>query len=276
MRILKIAGRVFVFIILTILTQIGGFVYLLNIAIHRVNKRKVDRQFRGRLIKLSSFLLLYLVMTFAIVPFVARALGRVPLPLTTTNHLRPARMLTCFLNRNYVTTALRDVSFKVATGINQKYPGTVVNYLDASFPFINKFPLMPHLSHNDGKKVDFSFCYMNSKTGEATNSIPSIIGYGICEEPSANEINTPRICGQKGFWQYSMLKKIVPQGRKKDFSFNESKTADLINLFAEEKEVGKIFIEPHLKERLHLVNEKIRFQGCHAVRHDDHIHVQLK
>src|SRR3954465_6968750 len=98
MRILKIAGRVFVFIILTILTQIGGFVYLLNIAIHRVNKRKVDRQFRGRLIKLSSFLLLYLVMTFAIVPFVATALGRVPLPLTTTNHLRPARMLTCFLN----------------------------------------------------------------------------------------------------------------------------------------------------------------------------------
>ncbi|MFT5619364.1 MAG: hypothetical protein ACI85I_002607, partial [Arenicella sp.] len=39
---------------------------------------------------------------------------------------------------------------------------------------------------------------------------------------------------------------------------------------------GKVFIEPHLKTRLGLENySKIRFHGCQAVRHDDHIHVQL-
>jgi hypothetical protein len=27
---------------------------------------------------------------------------------------------------------------------------------------------------------------------------------------------------------------------------------------------------------LGLTNNKIRFHGCHAVRHDDHLHVQLK
>ena len=31
-----------------------------------------------------------------------------------------------------------------------------IHYLDANFPFINKFPLLPHLSHNDGKKIDIT------------------------------------------------------------------------------------------------------------------------
>ena len=40
--------------------------------------------------------------------------------------------------------------------------------------------------------------------------------------------------------------------------------------------LGKVFIEPHLKDRMKLTNSKIRFHGCGAVRHDDHIHIQLK
>lgn len=40
--------------------------------------------------------------------------------------------------------------------------------------------------------------------------------------------------------------------------------------------VRKIFLEPHLKTRLKLSKySKIRFHGCHSVRHDDHIHLQL-
>ncbi len=36
-------------------------------------------------------------------------------------------------------------------------------------------------------------------------------------------------------------------------------------------------IEPYLKKSLGLGTEsKIRFQGCQAVRHDDHIHLELK
>jgi len=40
--------------------------------------------------------------------------------------------------------------------------------------------------------------------------------------------------------------------------------------------LGKVFVEPHLKTRMKLVDSKIRFHGCGAVRHDDHIHIQLK
>jgi hypothetical protein len=37
--------------------------------------------------------------------------------------------------------------------------------------------------------------------------------------------------------------------------------------------IGKIFIEPHLKQRFAPSEAKIRFQGCRAARHDDHIHL---
>jgi len=46
--------------------------------------------------------------------------------------------------------------------------------------------------------------------------------------------------------------------------------------FASADATGKIFIEPHLVKRLKLASNKIRFQGCRAVRHDDHLHVQLR
>ena len=148
--------------------------------------------------------------------------------------------------------------------------------MDANFPFIDKFPLIPHLSHNDGKKLDLSFCYRDTKTGEPTNDCPSFIGYGICEEPRSDEKNTDDFCADKGFWQYSFLTKVISQDSKKDFTFDSDKTRELVNLFSTQQTIEKIFIEPHLKKRLNLTSDKIRFHGCQAVRHDDHIHVQIK
>lgn len=221
-------------------------------------------------------MMLYLLTTFIIVPALAKSLGRVPLPFTETKHLRPLNILTCFLNRNYVRPELRQSAFEVATQMNNQFPGTTVNYLDANFPFINNFPLLPHLSHNDGKKIDLSFCYRDAKTGESTNKCPSFIGYGICEEPLPNEKNTAAFCAGKGYWQYSFLTKVISQDSKKDFAFDSDKTRELINFFVTQPSIGKIFMEPHLKTRLKLTSDKIRFHGCQAVRHDDHIHVQLK
>jgi hypothetical protein len=40
--------------------------------------------------------------------------------------------------------------------------------------------------------------------------------------------------------------------------------------------VRRVFIEPHLKARLDLARlSKVRFAGCRAARHDDHIHVDF-
>lgn len=180
------------------------------------------------------------------------------------------------LNSHYVRPALRQTALDVATQMNHQFPGTIVNYLDGGFPFINKFPLVPHLSHNDGKKLDLAFCYIDNRTGQTTNRAPSIIGYGISEQPRANEVNTTAMCTSKGYWQYNFMMTIIPQGNKRYFTFDSVRTKELVNHFAAASPIGKIFIEPHLKKRLCLISNKIRFHGCQAVRHDDHIHVQLK
>ena len=74
---------------------------------------------------------------------------------------------------------------------------------------------------------------------------------------------------------YSFLQKINFHKKRKT-TLDEVHTKQLIRKIIRHKNVKKIFLEPHLKTRLGLQNEsKIRFHGCHAVRHDDHIHIEI-
>lgn len=276
MRILKALFILVIFFLLTILTQVGGLVYLLSFLTHPLIYRRLKNKYFRGILKMSSFLALYFLMTFLIVPFVAKPFGREQLPINEKNHLKPLTILTCILNRNYVRTELKETTFRVANDMNQQFPGTSLNYLDGNFPFFDGFPLIPHLSHNDGKKLDITFCYRDKKTNRQTNKCPSFIGYGIAENPLPGETNTAFICAQKGYWQYSFLQKVIPQANKQNFTFDNIKTKTLVDLFAAQTTIEKIFIEPHLKTRLNLRSDKIRFHGCQAVRHDDHIHIQLK
>ena len=276
MRVLKVTLTIILFCLLTVVTQVGGLVYLFSILTRKWTDKWTSNNFLKATYRLTSFLTLYCITTFLIIPAIAKPFGRVPLPFTETNHLQPLNILTFILNRNYVRPELRQTSFDVAKQMNDKFPGTTLNYLDANFPLVDKFPLIPHLSHNDGRKLDLSFCYLDTKSGEATNKCPSFIGYGICEEPRPNEKNTADFCADKGHWQYNLMNKVISQANKQDFTFDSNKTRELVTLFASQQTIGKIFIEPHLKTRLSLTSDKIKFHGCLAVRHDDHIHIQLK
>ncbi len=63
------------------------------------------------------------------------------------------------------------------------------------------------------------------------------------------------------------------------FAFAEvdpERTEALLRKFISAPETQKILIEPHLKIRLHADVPKVRLQGCHAARHDDHIHIQIQ
>jgi hypothetical protein len=276
MRILKIGLVILAFLALTVLTQVGGLVFLISLFTHKFINNKIRPNWGRYLLKCTSFLLLYVITTLAIIPLIAKPLGRVPMPVTQTNGLQPLNVMTCLLNRHYVRSELRQTTLEVARQMDHQFPGTIMNYLDAGFPFINKFPLIPHLSHNDGKKLDLAFCYIDNRTGLPTNQSPSIIGYGISEQPHANEVNTAAMCSSTGHWQYSFMMTIIPQGNRRFFTFDSIRTKALVNRFAAAPAIGKIFIEPHLKARLGITSNKIRFHGCQAVRHDDHIHVQLK
>jgi len=276
MTFLKIFLALICILLLTLVTQIGGIVLVFSFLTFGYVEKRVKGSWKRLVVKTLIFATLYVIFVFLLVPQIAKPFGRVPLPVFENRHLKPGNFPTCLLNRHYVRSELREIAYQVAENMNTKYPGATVNYLDANFPFINKFPLLPHRSHNDGKKLDLSFQYNDSRNGEMTNDIPSFIGYGICEEPKEGEFDTPGDCGKKGYWQYSLLKEIVPQGKKSKFIFDTGRTRDLIIGFASVAGIGKIFIEPHLKTRLGLTNAKIGFHGCQAVRHDDHIHVQLK
>ena len=147
-------------------------------------------------------------------------------------------------------------------------------YLDASFPFIDGFPLWPHLSHKDGKKVDDSLIYQN-QNGEITNKKPSVSGYGVFAEPAQYEYNAIAQCKKQGHWQYDFTKYFTFGRINRKIEFSKQGTKSLLIVIVEQPEIRKIFIEPHLKSRLKVNSKKIRFHRCIAVRHDDHIHFQL-
>lgn len=108
-------------------------------------------------------------------------------------------------NRNYVWPELNKAIGDIASEFGKQNKEIKVIYLDANFPFIDKFPLLPHLSHNDGKKIDVSLIYKN-RNGQLTNKKPSVCGYGVYESPRENEYNQTVSCKQNGNWQYDFPK----------------------------------------------------------------------
>lgn len=172
---------------------------------------------------------------------------------------------------------MKTTAENVAKKLFIKNPGTVLCYLDANFPFINGYPLEPHFSHRDGKKLDVALHWQKINNGESIFGTPGFLGYGVCAEPLSGEIDMEPECKGQGNWWRSLEKNTAELFyNKKKYLFDEQTSAEMIRLFANEKNVRKILLEPHLKQRLGFgKNNKIRFQGCRAARHDDHVHVQL-
>jgi len=246
------------------LTQIGGGVYLLSLFI----SSKWTKPFKFK--SLLIFTALYLLSTLVIVPLIAPLFGRET--VVNTNTIHPTNYMTILLNRNYVRPELNELLSQT----EQKLTGTgiEIHYLDANFPFMNKFPLLPHLSHNDGKKIDISLIY-ETEQGSITNKQKSRSGYGHFEHPKPNEFNQIDKCLSHGYFQYDFPKYLTFGTLNDNLVFSKKGTKILIESILKCQNLGKLFIEPHLKNRLKLTNNKVRYHGCGAVRHDDHIHIQL-
>ncbi len=274
MRYLKLIGFILLITFLTVLTQVGGVILLLSYALYVPIKLRFLKKSPRKFLFFPFFLVIYLISTFLIIPLITKNFGRTPLPIYS-NTIKPLNIMTCVLNRHYVRPELKKSLIGVSKKMHQQYPNTVVNYLDANFPFYNGFPLLPHLSHNDGKKVDIAFFYKD-KNDNLINNAPSFIGYGVYEAPKTGEYNMPENCKSKGYWQYSIIEKFIPQWNKDKMIFDKDKTKRLIQLLTEKGSTSKIFVEPHLKSRMNIKSNKVRFHGCRAVRHDDHIHLQIK
>ena len=95
-------------------------------------------------------------------------------------------------------------------------------------------------------------------------------------EPNEGEFSQTLFCKEKGYWQYDYPKYLTLGTPNDELVFSNDGTKRLLTSILEVEAVGKIFIEQHLKVQMSLTNEKLRFQGCGAVRHDDHIHFQIR
>lgn len=246
---IKILLQAFVFVSLTIISQVGGLAWLVALC------------FRRRAIVFTAA---YITLSVTAI-WVAPTLGRKSIPCISGDALQMQSKLFCALNRQYVVPELYDVLVDFAFQMERDFPGTETRVLDANFPYFSGFPMLPHLSHEDGRKVDLAF-YYESNEGYLPGVAKSPVGYFAFEDgPTDCPDNTIT-------WRWDM---IWLQAFWPDYRLETLRMRAALQLLGADNRVGKVFIEPHLKERLGAKGQKIRFQGCRAARHDDHIHIQL-
>ncbi|WP_370238217.1 hypothetical protein [Brevundimonas sp.] len=184
--------------------------------------------------------------------------------------LAPVKRRYCDRDRHYVTPAARDALTDAATRLAKDFPGIVVGFMDGSgSEGIVPFP--PHLSHGDGRQVDLALCYTDTQ-GRPLAEVPDTRkwgGYWPAEPPRPGErIACPQ--GREG----RAHKPDPPANRP--WRLDEERTRAMVMILIADPRVRRVMIEPHLEERFGLWgHSKLRFAGCQAARHDDHIHVDF-
>ena len=273
-RFFRILLRLLAVVVLTVVSQVGGIIYLLFIPFRPLFKKKFPERKQRFWAKAGAFSLFYLIITFLLLPLIAKPFGRVPLPLT--GNLKPLNYFTAILNRHYVRPQLKDLLQDSANQMEAKYPGTIIAYMDANLPFMKGFPLLPHLSHSDGKKADIAFLYKDAENGEALHrTARNFMGYGGSDLPRKGELDKAAECVRQGYWQYDIMSRFMPTTSEGKMALDEKRMKAYVRILVNDARTGKILLEPHIKQRLKLNYNKVRFHGCRAVRHDDHLHVQL-
>lgn len=246
---MRAVAHIAIVVLLTILTQLGGIAWLISLAFKR---------------RILAFLTGYAALSLSATVIVPQ-FGRVPLPCISNGPLQPQSLIYCALNRHYVTPELRQTALDFADTMNAKHPDTTTLTLDANFPFGTGFPLLPNLSHNDGRKLDQALFY--SKDGsDLPQRSRSPIGYFAFEDgPSSCPQTFPTLR-----WDLVWLQTLRP-----NYDLDSPRMTDAFRLLAHDPRIGKVFIKPHLQKRFGNGSDKLRFQGCRAAKHDDDIYIQL-
>ena len=258
--------------ILTVVSQVGGLV--LWICIGLVNGIRNIGWFARVLWILALFNIVYGVVVFFVVPPLAKLGGRVPLPCVSTAEvpIQPSSLFFCLTNRNYVVPTLAALSGEISKDVAVRYPGTIISYLDAGFPFGFHFPLLPHLSHGDGRKVDFALFYRDVSGARLDRGGAWGIGY-FAFRPAEKISKENRCRDRAGFlrWDVDFL-----QSWFDDLTLDLERSRELASRLVEDRRVERLFVEPKLVPVLGLKSDKVGFVGCSAARHDDHFHVQIR
>ena len=120
-----------IIVLLTALTQVGGLAWLLSRPLRR---------------KILGFVALYATLSVASL-WAAPLDGRMAVSCVSDSPLQVQSWFYCLSNRTYVRPELASVLEEAAAAVDAAYPGTETLMLDGSLPFLDGFPLLPHLSH---------------------------------------------------------------------------------------------------------------------------------
>jgi hypothetical protein len=262
-QIISLLRHALIVALLTLLTQIGGVAYLAALPI-TWRWRRISRWWRAASLAAAT-ILIYAVASIAIVPSLAAQFGRVRIPCATST------LVGCVLNRTYARPQLAELIEMLNAQLARDDPGSRLTVLDAGFPFGAGFPMLPHLGHTDGRKVDLAFFYRSARSGAPIPSgSPSPIGYFHFQQPPADAAPLP--CHfVRHRWGFSWL-----QPEKPAWLLDPERTRAMIRWWNARPEVTRIFLEPHLAQSLGVDGGKVHFQGCFAARHDDHLHVEVR
>jgi hypothetical protein len=277
-RLILLSGAGFLFIVLTALTQLGGLIFLASLTLgwflRRAGSSKVLAVLAGIVIFLAGVPLANLL----IAPALAALNGRVALPCETSAERPYAALSSLYfaLGRNYARPEIEAMLEAMGRDLGRDDPGLVVTTLDANFPLIDGFPLPPHLSHDNGTRIDLAYFYKDAAGNPVPLAAPSFLGYWGFEEPPtpADAACTDKTRWLTFRWDMSWFQAFV----REDLTLDEARTAAMLRWLVEkgpEHGVTKILLEPHMVKRLGVASPLIRFQGCRAARHDDHIHVEV-
>jgi hypothetical protein len=226
--------------LLTVATQVGGVLIWPTLCLSTN-----DIGWRYRIQRIFIPVSVYFAGSWWLVPFIASFFNSVPMPCSAEREypIAPRTYLTCLTNRNYVQKEVRDELLSKAKLYGRLYSRSEIHYLDAGFP-IPMMPPLPHLSHNDGKKIDLSFIW--HKNGQSLFS-PSPIGYG-------NMLN-----GLEWFYE--------------DTEIDHKKTREFLLLLHKSTIVKSIVLNESTKSAIMKKNQdKTKFiePSLNQINHDDH------
>jgi hypothetical protein len=183
----------------------------------------------------------------------------------------------CVLHRHYVRDDLYQLAHELSIAVDSQFPGALTLALDANFPFLDGFPMIPHLSHDYGRKLDLGFYYAGSQANDyRRGQLASPIGYWAFERPREGE---PQPCsGARTLltlrWDQDWFQPLT----RDDLRMDEPRMRAAIRWLQREgrqRGARRVLLEPHLAQRLGADRSFVRFQGCRVARHDDHFHLEV-
>jgi len=85
----QILKHSFFVIFLTVVSQVGGLIYLFCIPLFKFLRLQFKNKWVASLINSFSFLAVYCFVSWAIIPPIAKRFGRVPLPVYSSDNIKP-------------------------------------------------------------------------------------------------------------------------------------------------------------------------------------------